>query len=165
MKPRTAKPPSTIAKASSTLAKPSTVATPSTTVSDDQIQAMAQSFHDIAFQIGQVRLDAINAGAKLSDPGIVQLQAHMFSLMNISSSFALQAANLTLDNADQAVAQITTATQTADKALDKLKDIDKAIKIASSVIILAVAITTKDPGQIASAAKGVLTSAGFSVPV
>ncbi len=132
----------------------------STTLSDDQMQALAQSFHDIAVEIGQVRLNAIAAGSKLTDPGIVQLQGYIFSLMNTASGFALQAANITLANADQSVNQIALATKAADKALDKLQNIDKAINIASSVIILAMAISTKNPTQIIAASKAVLGAAG-----
>ncbi|WP_260735637.1 hypothetical protein [Tunturiibacter lichenicola] len=134
-----------------------------TTLTDDQMQALAQSFHDIAFEVGQVRLDAISAGSKLTDPAIVQLQGYVYSLMNTATSFALKAANLTLANADQAVSEITLATKAADDALDKLKDVDKAVQIASSVIVLAMAISTKDLGQIATAAKSVVTTAGLSV--
>jgi hypothetical protein len=135
-----------------------------TTLSDDQMQALAQGFHDIAVEVGQVRLNAITAGSKLTDPNIVQLQGNVFSLMNIAANFAMQDANLTLDNADQAVNQISLATKAADKALDKLQDIDKAVNIASSVIVLAMAITTKDPTQIINASKSVLTAAtGLSV--
>jgi hypothetical protein len=132
----------------------------SATLSDDQMQALAQSFHDIAVEIGQVRLNAIAAGSKLTDPGIVQLQGYIFSLMNTASGFALQAANITLDNADQSVNQIALATKAADKALDKLQNIDKAINIASSVIVLAMAISTKNPTQIIAASKAVLGAAG-----
>ena len=134
-----------------------------TTLSDDQMQALAQSFHDIAVEIGQVRLDAISAGSKLTDSAIVQLQGYVYSLMSAAANFALQAANLTLADADQAVSEISVATQAADKALDKLQDIDKAVKIASSVIVLAMAISTKDMGQIAAAAKSVVSAAGVSV--
>jgi hypothetical protein len=134
-----------------------------TTLSDDQMQALAQSFHDIAVEIGQVRLDAISAGSKLTDPAIVQLQGYVYSLMMAAGNFAVQAANLTLANADQAVSEISLATQAADKALNKLQDIDKAVNIASSVIVLAMAISTKDMGQIAAAAKSVVTAAGVSV--
>ena len=134
-----------------------------TTLTDDQMQALAQAFHDIAVEVGQVRLDAISAGSKLTDPAIVQLQGYVYSLMNIAGNFAVQAANLTLANAEQAVGEISLATQAADKALNKLQDIDKAVSIASSVIVLAMAISTKDMGQIASAAKGVVTAAGVSV--
>jgi hypothetical protein len=134
-----------------------------TTLSDDQMHALAQSFHDIAVEIGQVRLDAISAGSKLTDPAIVQLQGYVYSLMTTAGNFALQAANLTLADADQAVSEISLATQAADKALEKLQDIDKAVKIASSVIVLAMAISTKDMGQIAAAAKSVVSAAGVSV--
>jgi hypothetical protein len=134
-----------------------------TTLSDDQMQALAQGFHDIAVEVGQVRLDAIAAGSKLTDPGIVQLQGNVYSLMNIAAGYAVQDANITLDNADQAINQISLATKAADKALDKLKAVDKAVNIASSVIVLALAISTKDPGQIVSASKSVLTASGITL--
>jgi hypothetical protein len=136
-----------------------------TTLSDDQMQAMAQAFHDIAVEVGQVRLDAIRAGSQLTDPGIVQLQGYVFSLMNAAAGFAIEDANLALDNADQAVNQISLATKAADKALDNLKNIDKAVNIASSVIVLAMAITTKDANQILSASKSVVTASGISLSV
>ena len=134
-----------------------------TTLSDDQMQALAQSFHDIAVEIGQVRLNAITAGGKLTDPAIVQLQGYVYSLMNVAAGFAIQDANLTLANADQAVNQISAATKAADRALDKLQKADKAVNIASSAIILAMAITTKDPGQIESACRSVVKAAGLDV--
>ena len=134
-----------------------------TTLSDDQMQALAQAFHDIAVEVGQVRLNAITAGGKLTDPGIVQLQGYVFSLMNVAAGFAMQDANLTLANADQAVDLITLATKAADHALDNLQRIDKAVSIASSVIVLAMAISTKDPVQIESAARSVANAAGLAI--
>jgi hypothetical protein len=132
-----------------------------TTLSDDQMQILAQSFHDIAVEIGQVRLNAITAGSELTDPAIIQLQGYVFSLMNVAAGFAIQAANLTLANADQAVNQISLATKAADSALEKLQNIDKAVTIASSVIVLAMAISTKDPVQIEDAARSVAKAAGL----
>ena len=144
--------------------KTTTPVTPAaTTLSDDQMQALAQSFHDIAVEIGQVRLNALTAGGKLTDPAIVQLQGYVYSLMNVAAGFAIQDANITLANADQAVNQISAATKAADRALDKLQKADKAVNIASSAIILAMAITTKDPGQIESACRSVVKAAGLDV--
>jgi hypothetical protein len=133
------------------------------TLTDDQMQQLAQAFHDISVAIGQIRLDAIKAGASLTDPPIVQLQGYVFSLKNVSDNLAVQSANLTLQNVDQILNQISVATQTADHALDKLADIDKAVQIASAVIVLGAAITTHDPSQIANAAKSVVTTCGVSV--
>jgi hypothetical protein len=132
-------------------------------LTEDQMQALAQSFHDIAVAIGQVRLDAIKAGAGLTDPRIVQLQGNVFSLMQTANHLALQGAKLTLDNAEQALNQITVATQTADHALAKLASIDKAVQIASAVIVLGAAISTQNPSQIISAAKLVVTSSGVAL--
>jgi hypothetical protein len=143
--------------------KPTAIPVAAATLSDDQMQALAQSFHDIAVEIGQVRLNAIAAGSTLSDPAIVQLQGYVYSLMNIAAGFAMQAANITLANADEAVNQISLATTAADQALNKLQSIDKAVNIASSVIVLAMAISTKDPGQIESAARSVAKAAGLGV--
>jgi hypothetical protein len=143
--------------------KPTPIPPVDTTLSDDQMQALAQGFHDIAVEIGQVRLNALAAGSQLTDPAIVQLQGYVFSLMNVAASFAIQDANLTLANADQAVNQISLATKAADRALDNLQSIDKAVNIASSVIVLAMAISTKDPGQIESAARSVAKAAGLAV--
>ncbi len=134
-----------------------------TTLTDDQMQQLAQAFHDISVEIGQVRLDAIKAGAALTDPGIVQLQGYVFSLKNVSDNLAVQSANLTLQNADQALQQISVATKTADHALDQLANIDKAVQIASAIIVLGAAITTRDPSQILGAAKSVVTACGVSV--
>jgi hypothetical protein len=134
-----------------------------TTLSDEQMEALAQAFHDIAVEIGQIRLNAITAGSKLTDPLIVQLQGYVFSVMNVAAAFAMQDANLTLANAQQAVNQITLATKAADHALDNLRKIDKAVSIASSVIVLAMAITTKDPVQIESAARLVANTAGLAI--
>ena len=142
---------------------PTPVTPATTTLSDDKMQNLAQSFHDIAVEIGQVRLNAIAAGSKLTDPAIVQLLGYVYSLMNVAASFAIQDANLTLANADRAVNQITLATKAADHALDKLQRIDKAVGIASSVIVLAMAISTKDPGQIESAAHSVARAAGLDI--
>jgi hypothetical protein len=142
---------------------PTPVTPAATTLSDDQMQTLAQSFHDIAVEIGQVRLNAITAGSKLTDPAIVQLQGYVYSLMNVAAAFAMQAANITLANADQAVNQISVATKAADHALDKLQNTDKAVNIASCCIVLAMAISTKDPGQIESASRSVAKAAGLAI--
>lgn len=155
---------------SAALAKPAAVATNSlttadvgTTLTDDQMQQLAQAFHDISVAIGQLRLDAIKTGASLTDSRIVQLQGYVFSLKNVSDNLAVQSANLTLQNADQVLNQISVATQTADHALDRLASIDKAVQIASAIIVLGAAITTHDPSQIANAAKSVVTTCSVSV--
>jgi hypothetical protein len=156
--------PSPVAPKTAAVASPGSAgAGAGATLTDDQMQQLAQSFHDISFAIGQVRLAAIKGGAGLTDPNIVQLQGYVFSLNNVSDNLAVQSANLTLENADQALQQITVATQKADLALGKLAKIDKAVQIASAVIVLGAAINSRDMSQIGAAAKGVITACGVSV--
>ena len=83
--------------------------------------------------------------------------------MQTANNLALQGAKLTLEDAEQALNQISVATQTADHALDKLAGIDKAVQIASAVIVLGAAISSQNPSQIISAAKLVVTSCGVSL--
>jgi hypothetical protein len=138
------------------------MSTSPTTLSDDQMLAIAQSFHEIAFEIAQIRLAAISAGRPLDDPTIIHLHGVVFSLMSASDALALNSANLTLANADQAIAQVKLATQAADRALSHLEAIDKAVTIGSAVIVLAAAISTRNVGQITSAAITVIKSTGLA---
>jgi hypothetical protein len=126
-----------------------------TKFTDDQLTSIAQEFHDLAVNVAQYRLDRIHDGAKLDDPGIVQLFGLQFSLMNTSSSFFLQAAQVTLADADKAADQVTKATDAANKAINKLATINKVVTIASSAGVLVAAVMSGDMNQIAQSAKGV----------
>ncbi len=123
-----------------------------------QLQGMAQALNDVGVAVGQVRLDAIHAGRALGDPEIVQLLGQNLSLLNLSSSFAVQAARVTLADAAGAVNQVGGATAAARTALAQLKALDKAIRIGAGVIVLGSAVFTGDPQQIAQAAGGVFTA-------
>lgn len=122
---------------------------------DDQLTSIAQQFHDMAVNVAQFRLDRIHDGAKLDDPSIVQLFGLQFSLMNTSSSFFLQAAQVTLTDADKAAGQITKATTAANDAIKKLTLINKVVNIASAAGVLAASVMSGDLDQIAQSAKGV----------
>jgi hypothetical protein len=125
-------------------------------LSNDQLTAIAQEFHDISAAVGQIRLNHIHDGAALDDPQVVQLLGLQWSLLNTSSSFYVQAARVTLADADQAAATISAATSSANAALKKIATIDKVINIASNAGVLAAAIMTGDMNQIGSAAQGLI---------
>lgn len=127
-------------------------------ISNDQLEAIAQSLSDIGAQAGHLRLQAIHAGTPASDAEMRQLYSLSLRLSDLASTFALEAAEVTLADATAAAAQVRSATDQANRALDRLKSIDKAISIASAVVTLATAVMTADPGQIAGAAKDVFTA-------
>lgn len=125
-----------------------------------QLQAMAQSLHDVGVELGQVRLDAIGRGRPLNDPEIVQLLGQNLSLLNLSSSFAVQAAQVWLNDVAGAVNDVQGATGEAKAVLVGLERLDKAIRVGASVIVLGSSVFTGDPQQIGSAAQGVYAAAG-----
>lgn len=127
-------------------------------ISAEDLRAQAQAFHDIGVAIGQIRLDAIHDGGALNDPAIVNLLGINLSLLNLSSSFAVQAAEITLEDAEGAVQTVRGATDRAGAELQTLQRLDKAIRIGSAVIVLGASIFTADPQQIGDAAEGVLTA-------
>ncbi len=127
-------------------------------LSDDQLIAIAQQLHDLSVAVGQFRLNRIHAGMALDDPQIVQLLGLQMSLLNSSSSFYVQAAQVTLEDADKAAALVTTATKKANDAIKTLGNINKVINIASAAGVLVAAVMTGDLGQIGAAAKGVYTT-------
>jgi hypothetical protein len=126
--------------------------------SDDQLIVMAQQIHDLSVIVGQFRLDRIHGGIPLDDPGIAQLLSLQWSLQNTSSSFYLQAAQVTLADADQAAAQIAAATKEAGAAIKTLQVVNKVINIGSAAGVLAAAIMTGDINQIRNATNGVYTA-------
>jgi hypothetical protein len=130
------------------------------TLSSDQLTSIAQEFHDLANSVGQFRLDRIHEGAALTDPGIVQLLGLQFSLLNTSSSFALQAAEVRLADADRVALLVTEATNQANDAIETATTINKVVNVASAAGVLAAAFMTGDLGQVFSAAAGVKNAIG-----
>jgi hypothetical protein len=126
--------------------------------SDDQLIAIAQQFHDLSAAVSQFRLDRIHGGLPLDDQSIVQLLGLQQGLLDTSSSFYVQAAQVTLNDADQAAAQVTSATKEAISAIKTLQAVNKVISIASAAGVLATAIMTGKMDQIGDAAKGVYTA-------
>src|SRR5579884_1844428 len=95
--------------------------------SSQDLQQIAQSLNNMGAEVAQVRLDAIHSGKPLNDPQIVQLFGLNISLLNLGSSFAAQAAEVALDDTEKAITIIKNATEQANKALDHLQVVDKAI--------------------------------------
>ena len=122
-------------------------------LTDDQLLNLAHSFHDLAFAVGQVRLQALSAGARLSDPAMIQLKDLMLQLSDMASRFALASAQLTLNDAEKALDNIRASTGKANRALQNLKDIDKAISIGAAALALGAAVFTMDASSIATTAQ------------
>ncbi len=124
-----------------------------------QLQGMAQALHDVGVGLSQVRLVAIHAGKPLGDPEIAQLLGQTLSLLNLSSSFAVQAGQVSLNDAAGAANAVQGATGAAKAALAGLQRLDKAIRVGASAVVLGSSVFTGDAQQIGNAAQGVYAAA------
>ena len=123
-------------------------------LSDAQLEDLAHSFHDLAFAVGQVRLDALSRGSTLTDPGMIYLKNLLLQLTDLASRFALQSAQVTLSDVDQALNVIRAATDKAGLTLQHLEDVEKGIAIGAAALALGAAIFTMDMNAIAVSAQG-----------
>ncbi len=122
----------------------------------DQYQAVARKYRQLSSAAFRKRLFFLRQGVPLNDPALIKLQSQQASLGDISNEYALKTATLTLDDAEQAAANISTSLDSANTAMITLQKIDKAIIIASDAINLSVAIYSADLDQIAAAAKALV---------
>ncbi|HVG27798.1 MAG TPA: hypothetical protein VM865_09355 [Acidobacteriaceae bacterium] len=126
---------------------------------DVQLQQVAQALNELSAQVGQLRLDAIRGGRPLNDPEVTQLLGWSLALANLGATFAARAAEVTLADTLAAVQNILSSTDAAQAALSKLARLDTVISIASAAVVLASAVFTGNPKQIALAAKDLLEAA------
>ena len=121
-----------------------------------QCQAVAKQYRQLSSAAFRRRLFFLRQNMKLSDPTLIRLQDQQFTLGNISNEYAVKAAALTLEAAEQAAAKISDSLDRANTAMIRLHEIDRAITIASDAIDLAVAVYSGNFDQIAGAAKSLV---------
>lgn len=118
----------------------------------DEYDEAAGQFHALAAAIFQKRLEFVRGGLPLNAPLILQLQSRQITLNGIANQYALEAASLTLEDADGATSLIESALNSANAAMKVVGEIEKAIGIASAAINLSLAIFSADLSQISAAA-------------
>ena len=106
----------------------------------DQCQATAKQYQQLSAATFRKRLLFLHQGLPLSDPALIQLQSQQFTLSDISNEYVLKTVTLTLDDAEQAATNISDSLNSANATMNKLKEINKAVTIASDAIDLSVAI-------------------------
>ena len=121
-----------------------------------EYEEAAGQFHDLSTALFQRRLEFVRGGRQLNDPLILQLQSRQITLNGIANQYALEAASLTLDDADGAASLIASALHGANAAIQTVGEIEKTISIASAAINLSLAIFSADLNQISAAAEALV---------
>jgi hypothetical protein len=126
------------------------------TLSVDDIRQLAAGFHDLGVACGQYRFDNWKT---LSPADQSKLEGLEWTLLNYSCDFSAEAMEQTLSYLASTLNDIKAATDQAEKAIKKIKTVDKVIKIAAAGAVLGAAIASLNPSGVADAVKGVYTAA------
>lgn len=121
-------------------------------LTSDQAFVLAQAFHDLSVEIGNYRF---RVHQDLTPAKRRQLEDLQFDVLNTSTQFNALSISLALDNLQDTLDDISAATEKMNKAIKRLKDVQKVIAIATAAVTLGGAIISMNLSAIASALGGV----------
>ena len=115
-----------------------------------QALELARWFRQIANALGDYRLNNWNA---LTQAQRQRIDNAEWSLINYSSDLTTEAVGTILDDAEGSLERIQEATNKANKIIQKIQDVKKAIGIATAFVGLGAAIITGNTSAITTALK------------
>jgi len=122
----------------------------------DQARDLASAFHDMSVAVGNFRFGNWD-DLKKSDRAL--LESVQWTLLNYSSDFTATAISLTLDDLQGTLQSIQDATAKATTAINRIKLVDKVLRIASAAAGLGAAIVSGHPEAIGDGLKSVFDEA------
>jgi hypothetical protein len=121
-----------------------------------QARALAESFHEMAVAVGRYRFAQ---WTRLSARQRQSLESAQWTLLNASSDFTARAIELTVDDMQDALRGIASATTRLNHALLSVTAVSKAVKLAATGVKLAAAIMSGHAAAILSAIKEAASAA------
>lgn len=125
-------------------------------LTSNQSRNIAKFFRDFSIFLHKYRIDKWD---NLSEEERDDLESLEIRLRNFGSKFTAMAIIISVDELKGPLEKIENATKEGKKAIKKINNIKKAIKLAKSVVSMGVAILSKDPGKIINAATGLYNEA------
>jgi hypothetical protein len=113
-----------------------------------QARDLAQQFHDLATAVGDFRFDHWDELAKSERDRLKDMQ---FMLLNNSTHFITELVGVILDDVQGDLEALQKVTANAEKALENIADVKKAIEIAAELVKLGAAVASENPAAITSA--------------
>jgi hypothetical protein len=114
---------------------------------------LAQSFHDLAVEIGNYRFDKFD---DLTRAQRKQLEDLEFDVLNDSTKFNALSINLSLSDLEDTLSQIDDATTKMQNAIKSIKKVERVINIGTAAVTLGAAVVSMNPGAIAAAISGAI---------
>ena len=125
------------------------------TLTAEEANQLASQYNGIADALGKFRSDN---WTRLTEAQREQLRIARNDIRDEVPELVKLALKLTLDDLSGTLARIKQATNGMKTAITHLKNVDKAIKIATSLVTLAGALASANPAPIADAIAGVLNA-------
>ena len=123
-------------------------------IDSEQAFALAQQFHDLANAVGDFRFAHWD---DLTPTQRNKLKDFQLTLLNNSSHFVTEAIGIILDDTQGDLKALQGVTAKAQKALETIADVKKAIEVTASLVKLGAAIASENPAAITSAAQEAVT--------
>jgi hypothetical protein len=124
-----------------------------------QAQELAQNFHDIAAAIGQYRLVQVTV---LTPTQQYQLQNIQLQCIQYSNTFISAGLFAAQSNLATTLASIKQATVQANQAIATIKDVDKALQIATAAAVLGASIASMNPSAVGNGLDGLVKAVAGS---
>lgn len=119
-------------------------------LSSQEAFELSKNLRDLSVSIGNYRFDQWN---QLKDEEKKILEDAELSLINASSGMTTLAVGLVLDETQLSYDKLQQITSDAKEAVERLKDISRAITIATAAVSLAGAVISGKPSAIVSTAE------------
>lgn len=119
-------------------------------LTSQQANELANYFLGLAQAIGDYRFDNWSTLTKAENQKLGSLQ---WSILNYGEDILVLSTTLVMDEVETSLAEMQAVTQDIKKTIHKLKSIQKAFDLASSIITLGGAILSKNPDAIGSEIK------------
>ena len=128
-------------------------------ITPQQALELAASYNKAASVLGDFRL---NNWDKLSETERKQTAKIGRDLLGYSQTLITDAVGKLLDDTQSSLNKIKQATADANHAIQTINTIKKVINIAASLVTLAAAISTENPGAIVQALQSVISAVSSS---
>ena len=119
-------------------------------LTEDQARALADHYSQAAQALSDFRFQN---RPKLDPEEVLALKSLEQKLANQSDDFTASAIQLTLDNLEQAVADIIKVAGDAREAIGRLNDIRHVVTVAANLVALGAAVAAGNPEGILKAAE------------
>lgn len=122
-------------------------------LNSQEANILSENFRELAKSINDFRFNNFNSLSKEENQNLDDLQE---SILNYGEDILARSTNLVMDDVQESLKTIKDVTTKIKNTVQTLKDFQKGINIATSIVTLGAAIINKNPQSILNAIEGVV---------